>query len=279
MRARSLKPSIFKNELLAVADPLYTVIFEGLWCAADREGRLEDRPAKLHMEINPGRAFEGTDRSITWLSDNGFIVRYAVGGVRYIQICNFSKHQKPHVNEKPSVIPAQVCDQGSKSEPLTAEPSTDNCTTKVASEHDQGTKHLALTPDSGLLTPDCSLWETRASSDGVTDHGTALTEQTASTEPWREVEGLDIPEFERFMAFAANHAKRKRYSEGARYQLAKDLVGWARGNPETQRLIVDQSIRADHVVLYPLKDSQARAGPGRKSFDERLAALDERNTA
>ena len=45
MRARNLKPSIFKNELLAVADPLYTLVFEGLWCLADREGRLEDRPA------------------------------------------------------------------------------------------------------------------------------------------------------------------------------------------------------------------------------------------
>lgn len=144
MRARSLKPSIFKNELLAVADPLYTVIFEGLWCAADREGRLEDRPAKLHMEINPGRAFDGTDKSIAWLSDNGFILRYAVNGIRYIQILSFAKHQKPHVNEKPSVIPAP------------------ESTTKVASEHNQGEKHLALTPDSGLLTPDSSLRESTA---------------------------------------------------------------------------------------------------------------------
>jgi hypothetical protein len=161
MRARNLKPSIFKNELLAVADPLYTVIFEGLWCAADREGRLEDRPAKLHMEINPGRAFDGTDRSIAWLSDNGFILRYSVNGVRYIQILQFTKHQKPHVNEKPSVIPAP------------------ESTTKVASEHNQGTKHLALTPDSGLLTPESSLRETRArvevSRDDAEDHAEWLT--------------------------------------------------------------------------------------------------------
>lgn len=145
MRARSLKPSLFKNELLAVADPIYTIIFEGLWCAADREGRLEDRPGKLHIEINPGRAFEGTERSLSWLAENNFILRYAVSAVKYIQVLAFTKHQKPHVNEKPSVIPPPTSPQGGKS--------NESSTTKVASENNQGDKHLALTPDSGLLTP------------------------------------------------------------------------------------------------------------------------------
>jgi hypothetical protein len=149
VRARSLKPSIFKNELLAVADPLFTVIFEGLWCAADREGRLEDRPGKLHIEINPGRAFDGTERALAWLAENGFILRYVVAGKKYIHVIEFTKHQKPHVNEKPSVIPAPVSTQGSEPVDL---PEVSG-TTKVASEHNQGDKHLALTPDSGLLTP------------------------------------------------------------------------------------------------------------------------------
>jgi hypothetical protein len=91
MRSRNLKPSLFTNELLAIADPLYTIIFEGLWCAADREGRLEDRPAKIHMAINPGRAFEGTARSLDWLTENGFISRYSVARVGYIQITNFGE--------------------------------------------------------------------------------------------------------------------------------------------------------------------------------------------
>lgn len=149
MRARSLKPSMFKNELLAIADPLYTLIFEGLWCAADRAGRLEDRPGKLHIEINPGRSFEGTERSLVWLAENGFILRYEVAGKKYILVIEFTKHQKPHVNEKPSVIPPPTSTQGSKS--------VDSSTTKVTSEHNQGVNHLALTPDSGLLTPDSGL--------------------------------------------------------------------------------------------------------------------------
>ena len=138
MRARSLKPSIFKNELLAVADPLYTVIFAGLWCAADREGRLEDRPVRLHMEINPGRSYEGTTQALDWLAANGFITRYEAAGTKYICIPAFLKHQRPHQNEKPSVIP---------------EPDLlPRCEVMV----DQGNKHFALTPDSGLLTPDSS---------------------------------------------------------------------------------------------------------------------------
>ena len=35
-RARSLKPAIFKNEVLGTADLIYTVLFEGLWTLADR---------------------------------------------------------------------------------------------------------------------------------------------------------------------------------------------------------------------------------------------------
>ena len=137
MRARSLKPAIFKNELLAVADPSYMVTFIGLWCAADREGRLEDRPARLHFEINPGRAYAVTEQALAWLEQNGFIQRYQVDGGAYISIPAFVKHQTPHQNEKPSALP----------EPPLA--------TKDASAFNQGGKHFALTPDSGLLTPDC----------------------------------------------------------------------------------------------------------------------------
>jgi len=129
MRARNLKPSIFKNELLAVADPLYTLIFEGLWCLSDREGRLEDRPAKIHFDVNPGRPFEGTQAALAWLAENGFIERYQASSRKLIQVVNFSKHQNPHCKEGPSTIPARC-------------------------SHGVGTSVARLTPDSGLLIPD-----------------------------------------------------------------------------------------------------------------------------
>ncbi len=58
-RARNIKPGLFKNEILGVAEPIYTLLFEGLWLLADREGRLEDRPLRIKAEIFPYR--EGLD--------------------------------------------------------------------------------------------------------------------------------------------------------------------------------------------------------------------------
>jgi hypothetical protein len=134
VRARSIKPGICDNEVLGTADPLYTLLFERLWMMADREGRLEDRPLRIKAQAFPYRDGLDVEPMLSWLAANGFIVRYVVDGTRYIQVCKFLEHQKPHQNEKDSVIP-----------PV---PST----TKVPSEHNQGTKHLALNPSS--LTPD-----------------------------------------------------------------------------------------------------------------------------
>lgn len=227
MRARSLKPSIFKNELLAVADPLYTVIFEGLWCAADREGRLEDRPGKLHIEINPGRAFEGTERSLAWLAENGFILRYSVGGKKFIHVVEFTKHQKPHVNEKPSVIPEPASNQGSKVVDVQPPVST----TKVASEHNQGTNHLALTPDSGLLTPESSLREQIARADCV-EHA-----------EWEAVKALYPPGASRQDWIGAERAARRIAEDGTSWQAIRDGVTRYAANCKATDMLVMNPVR------------------------------------
>lgn len=105
-RARNLKPSIFKNEVLGTSDPLYTILFEGLWCHADREGRLEDRPMRIKVEVLPYREGIDIDAMLNWLADHKFIVRYVANSEKYIQIINFKKHQNPHVKEHASTIPA-----------------------------------------------------------------------------------------------------------------------------------------------------------------------------
>lgn len=104
-RARNIKPGLFKNEILGVADPLYTLLFEGLWLLADRAGRLEDRPLRIKGEIFPYRDGINVDGMLSWLAENEFILRYAVAGKRYIQVISFEKHQNPHKNETESEIP------------------------------------------------------------------------------------------------------------------------------------------------------------------------------
>lgn len=105
-RARNIKPGLFRNEILGIADPLYTILFEGLWVLADREGRLEDRPLRIKADIFPYRDGLSMDSMLDWLAVNGFIVRYEVSGAKYIEILNFKKHQNPHKNETESEIPA-----------------------------------------------------------------------------------------------------------------------------------------------------------------------------
>ena len=87
-------------------------MFEGLWCQADREGRLKDRPDDLKREILPhdhcdaNRLLENLSTTTDPYDDKPFIVRYEAHGCRYIQITNFLKHQYPHIKEPDSTIPA-----------------------------------------------------------------------------------------------------------------------------------------------------------------------------
>ena len=99
MRTRYIKPSFYKNDILAELGPHAQLLFTGLWCLADKDGRLEDRPKKIKAEIFPYYPVQ-IEQLLEKLSQNGFIVQYAVGDGKYIEIVNFVKHQNPHPNEK-----------------------------------------------------------------------------------------------------------------------------------------------------------------------------------
>lgn len=105
-RARNIKPGFFKNEILGVADPLYSLLFEGLWVLADRSGRLEDRPLRIKGEVFPYRDGLNVDAMLNWLEYNGFIRRYTAQGKKCILVLEFVKHQNPHKNETESELPA-----------------------------------------------------------------------------------------------------------------------------------------------------------------------------
>lgn len=104
-----MKPSIFKNEELAKLGPWHFILFEGLWCMADRKGRLEDRPERIEAEIFPFK-FQRVkvDSMLNELANSPqqFILRYTKANQSYIQITNFLDHQYPHLREAESIIPA-----------------------------------------------------------------------------------------------------------------------------------------------------------------------------
>ncbi len=111
-RARNIKPAIFKNEILGEEDPLLTILFIGLWALADKDGKLEDRPKRIKVEIFPYRDLPLFNGYLTQLQQLGFIERYEVCEVAVIKVINFRKHQSPHKTEKPSQLPDRAIDSG-----------------------------------------------------------------------------------------------------------------------------------------------------------------------
>jgi hypothetical protein len=140
-RSRNIKPSLYKNELLGEADPLLTILFTGLWCLADRDGLLEDRPKRIKAEIFPYREELDINGYLTELERMQFIHRYEADNTPCIQVLNFKKHQSPHKTEKPSELPEP---------PL----KTDSCllTDKAPLNTETPTVKESLIPDS--LIPD-----------------------------------------------------------------------------------------------------------------------------
>jgi hypothetical protein len=110
MRARNLKPGFFKNDALAECDPLARILFEGLWCMADREGRLECHPKRIKAEILP---YDNCDviKLLDQLMSRGFIIVYRYENENYLEIPTFTEHQNCHVKEVASTIQAP-CESG-----------------------------------------------------------------------------------------------------------------------------------------------------------------------
>ena len=97
-RQRLLKPSFFTNEDLGECSLAARLFFAGMWCWADREGYLEDRPKRLRAEILPYDNVDG-EALLSELSAKGLVERLVADGVKVIRIVNFLKHQDPHPRE------------------------------------------------------------------------------------------------------------------------------------------------------------------------------------
>ena len=104
MRTRNLKPGFFKNEDLAELPFGARILFEGLWCFSDREGRFEWRPKKIKAEIFPYDNVK-IEALLKTLLEKKFILHYSVDGVQYGYIPTFLEHQHPFLHEAKSIIP------------------------------------------------------------------------------------------------------------------------------------------------------------------------------
>lgn len=161
-RARNIKPGLFSNELLVELPAFDRLAFIGLWCLADREGRLEDRVKRIKIELFPCDDYD-VEEGLARLAAAGFISRYQVSGFSVIEIVNFQKHQSPHGSEKDSTLPdingyltvyerkKNVVVAGSQRKVLVGEQTFN---VKEPLEHVNPPFDNALIPDCGILIPD-----------------------------------------------------------------------------------------------------------------------------
>lgn len=103
-RQRTLNPNFFVDEKVVQVSAFARLMFQGLWCLADREGRLERKPLRLKMQLFPADNVDG-EALLCELEGVGLVLRYEVDGVSYLAIPGFVKHQHVHPKEVPSKIP------------------------------------------------------------------------------------------------------------------------------------------------------------------------------
>lgn len=106
-RIRTIKPEFFTSSDVVTRSPLARLLYIGLWCEADREGRFEWKPKTLKLRYLPGDDGDIDDLAAE-LVEVGMLVIYEVEGVLYAEIPGFKKHQVINNRESPSEIPARV---------------------------------------------------------------------------------------------------------------------------------------------------------------------------
>jgi hypothetical protein len=262
MRARNIKPGFFKNESLAECDPLARILFIGLWGLADKEGRLEDRPKKIKVEV---LAYDDcdVDALLSQLAMRKFITRYEADGKKLIQVERFTKHQRPHPKE-PSCGFA-----GPGQDPATNEPCkspAEPCKDPVIPRQDNDpTRPVALNPES--LNPESLKEEYAASAAPLENY-----------EPKKAEGGADPGWLARLWMFHARRAKNKHDEE-----VAAVFEEWHRhGVPlkaiEAEIVSKDRD-RTEQIWDLEKRLRPAKAPPGRHLPETRTVAQVEADRA
>ena len=239
-RARSLKPSFFSNDALGEMDPLARLLFQGLWCLADRKGRLEDRPKRIKAEVLPYDNCD-CDDLLQALADSGFILRYVSCKERYIQVVNFVKHQNPHAREPESTIPAP-----------------DEHSAGISQEQGENRPGPA---DSGFLIPE--------SGSLIPDSGFRIPEKKPRVRAKPPLSASAVCELEprvrlAFGEYVKSRVKLKRpMTERAIALAVNKLRELAGDDPDKQIAHIDRAVERGWLSFYPLND-ESQAPPGQR---------------
>lgn len=153
MRARNIKPGFWRNEQLVELPFQTRLLFIGLWNLADREGRIENRPKKIKLEIFPADDVD-ISLEITRLSEARLVKVYEVDGVNCIEVVNFKKHQNPHHREAGSELPAPPGNDGEGPQPPEKQGAPESPRQAQGNPEESRADSGFLIPDSGYLNPE-----------------------------------------------------------------------------------------------------------------------------
>lgn len=107
-RIRTIKPTFFTSESVAVLRLRARLTWAGLWTNCDDDGRCKDNVRLIKAAVWPlddDVSIKEVEEDLQELAQHGRIVRYEIEGARYLQVTNWDEHQK--INHKTqSEIPA-----------------------------------------------------------------------------------------------------------------------------------------------------------------------------
>lgn len=119
-RIRTIKPEFFTSEDIVSLSPLARLFYVGLWCEADREGRMAWKSKTLKMRYLPGDNCD-VEALAQELTSSGLIELYEVEGKTYALIPSFKNHQVINNRESDSVLPEKPARVGHASSRVKAE--------------------------------------------------------------------------------------------------------------------------------------------------------------
>jgi len=105
MRARNIKPDFFTDERLIKLSFAERLFFIGLWCFADRDGFFEIKHHEMKLKLFPEQKAD-ISKMLQSLEKEKIIKLHK----QYGYLPNFNKHQKPHPNEKKSIVNKEIKD-------------------------------------------------------------------------------------------------------------------------------------------------------------------------
>lgn len=95
-RIRTIKPSFFRSDDVSALPFRARLTWVGLWTQCDDQGRTKDHARLIKADIWPldNVSLADIEEDLATLAGHGRIVRYEVDGQRFLEVTNWSEHQK-----------------------------------------------------------------------------------------------------------------------------------------------------------------------------------------